>query len=67
MKQWTDFSFWHRSEGRYPRIRPTLKSTNRKAEHRDYAIVLMLAAVISAAGHAASVLIEIGRSAAWWR
>jgi hypothetical protein len=44
-----------------------MKSTRLKTKRRDYAIVLMLAAVMSAAGHAASVLIEIGRSAGWWR
>jgi hypothetical protein len=34
---------------------------------QDYATTLMIAAVISAAGNAATVLIELGRSAAWWQ
>jgi hypothetical protein len=33
---------------------------------KDYAITLMVAAVVGAAGNAATVLIEIGRSAGWW-
>jgi hypothetical protein len=33
----------------------------------DYATTLMIAAVISAAGNAATVLIELGRSAGWWQ
>jgi hypothetical protein len=33
---------------------------------KDYATTVMLAAVMTAAGNAATVLIEIGRSAGWW-
>ena len=32
----------------------------------DYATTLMVAAVISAVGNAATMLIELGRSAGWW-
>ena len=32
----------------------------------DYTTTLMIAAVVSAAGNAATVLIELGRSAGWW-
>lgn len=53
-------------------------SDGRSAKHRcdfgrrkrpdpeDYAITLMLAAVVSAASSAATALIEMGRSAGWW-
>jgi len=37
-----------------------------RPDPEDYAITLMVAAVVSAAGNAATVLIEIGRSAGWW-
>jgi hypothetical protein len=37
-----------------------------RPDAQDYATTLMIAAVISAAGNAATVLIEIGRSAGWW-
>ena len=37
-----------------------------RPDANDYATTLMLAAVVSAAGNAAAVLIEIGRSAGWW-
>jgi len=37
-----------------------------RPDAEDYATTLMLAAVVSAAGNAATVLIEIGRSAGWW-
>jgi hypothetical protein len=32
----------------------------------DYTTTLMVAAVVSAAGNAVTMLIEIGRSAGWW-
>jgi len=37
-----------------------------RPDPEDYATTLMVAAVISAVGNAATVLIEIGRSAGWW-
>ena len=37
-----------------------------RPDAEDYAVTLMVAAVVSAAGNAATVLIEIGRSAGWW-
>jgi hypothetical protein len=37
------------------------------ASSREYQKVMMLTAVVSALAHIAAVLIEIGRSAAWWR
>ena len=37
-----------------------------RPDAQDYATTLMVAAVVSAAGNAATVLIEIGRSAGWW-
>jgi hypothetical protein len=37
-----------------------------RPDREDYATTLMLAAVVSAAGNAATVLVEIGRSAGWW-
>ena len=37
-----------------------------RPDAEDYATTLMVAAVVSAAGNAAAVLIEIGRSAGWW-
>lgn len=38
-----------------------------RPDAQDYATTLMIAAVISAAGNAATVLIELGRSAGWWQ
>ena len=37
-----------------------------RPDPEDYATTLMVAALVSAAGNAATVLIEIGRSAGWW-
>jgi hypothetical protein len=42
-----------------------LNGSNRP-DPEDYATTLMIAAVVSAAGNAATVLIELGRSAGWW-
>lgn len=36
------------------------------ADRHHYAMVLMLTAVVSAAGNIATAIIEIGRSAGWW-
>ena len=35
-------------------------------EAHDYATILMLTAVASAAGNIATAVIELGRSAGWW-
>ena len=37
-----------------------------RSDPENYATTLMVAAVISAAGNAATMLIELGRSAGWW-
>jgi hypothetical protein len=37
-----------------------------RPDPEDYATTLMVAAVVSAAGNAATVLIELGRAAGWW-
>lgn len=37
-----------------------------RPDAEDYATTLMVAAVVGAASNAATVLIEIGRSAGWW-
>lgn len=37
-----------------------------RPDPEDYATTLMVAAVVSAAGNAATMLIELGRSAGWW-
>ena len=37
-----------------------------RPDPEDYATTVMVAAVASAAANAATVLIEIGRSAGWW-
>jgi hypothetical protein len=37
-----------------------------RPDAQDYATTLMVAAVVSAVGNAATALIEIGRSAGWW-
>jgi len=41
-------------------------SGSNRPDPEDYAITLMIAAVVSAVGNAATALIEIGRSAGWW-
>ena len=50
-------------------VEPSAKrrwSRGDRPDPEDYATTLMVAAVVSAAGNAVTVLIEIGRSAAWW-
>jgi len=50
-------------------VEPSAKrrwSRSDRPDPEDYATTLMVAAVVSAAGNAVTVLIEIGRSAAWW-
>ena len=37
-----------------------------RPDPEDYATTLMIAAVVSATANAATVLIELGRSAGWW-
>jgi hypothetical protein len=37
-----------------------------RSEAQAYATTLMLAAVVGAAANAATVIVEIGRSAGWW-
>jgi hypothetical protein len=37
-----------------------------RSEAQEYTATLMLAAVVGAAANAATVIIEIGRSAGWW-
>jgi hypothetical protein len=37
-----------------------------RPDTQDYALALMVTAVVGAAANAASALIEIGRSAGWW-
>jgi len=38
----------------------------RHAEAQDFAVILMLAAVVGAISHLVSTGIEIGRAAGWW-
>lgn len=38
-----------------------------RPDAEDYATILMVATVASAAASAATALIEIGRSAGWWQ
>jgi hypothetical protein len=54
-----------RSDKRSARRRWDIGQRNRP-DAEDYATTLMVAAVASAASNAATVLIEIGRSAGWW-
>jgi hypothetical protein len=55
-----------RSDERSAKRRWDIGQRNRP-DAQDYATTLMIAAVISAAGNAATVLIELGRSAGWWQ
>jgi hypothetical protein len=41
-------------------------SGSNRPDPEDYTTTLMIAAVVSAAGNVATVLIELGRSAGWW-
>jgi hypothetical protein len=54
-----------RSDKRSAKRRWDIGQRNRP-DTEDYATTLMVAAVASAATNAATVLIEIGRSAGWW-
>ena len=54
-----------RSDERSAKRRWDIGQRNRP-DAQDYATTLMIAAVVSAAGNAATVLIELGRSAGWW-
>jgi len=54
-----------RSDKRSAKRRWDIGQRNRP-DAEDYATTLMVAAVASAATNAATVLIEIGRSAGWW-
>jgi hypothetical protein len=55
-----------RRSGQVERFAKRRCSRGDRPDPVDYATTLMVAAVISAAGNAATVLIEIGRSAGWW-
>jgi hypothetical protein len=37
-----------------------------KRTRQDFAVTIMLAAVVSAISHLAQIVVEIGRSAGWW-
>lgn len=54
-----------KSDDRSAKRRWEISQRNRP-DPEDYATTLMVAALVSAAGNAATVLIEIGRSAGWW-
>jgi hypothetical protein len=55
-----------RSDERSARRRWDIDQRQRP-DAQDFATTSMVAAVVSAAGNAATVLIEIGRSAGWWQ
>ena len=54
-----------KSDERSAKRRWEIDQRNRP-DPEDYAITLMLAAVVGAASNAATALIEPGRSAGWW-
>jgi hypothetical protein len=39
---------------------------SRKHTHQDFAVTMMLAAVVGAISQVAQIVVEIGRSAGWW-
>jgi hypothetical protein len=39
---------------------------NHKPTRQEFAVAMMLAAVVSAIGQIAQIVVEIGRSAGWW-
>jgi hypothetical protein len=54
-----------KSDERSAKRRWEIEQRNRP-DPEDYAITLMVAALVGAASNAATALIELGRSAGWW-